>query len=167
MPDKYIEFDDTLQSQQEVEVIDTSAGAADAGKLIGLDAGGLISPTMLPVSDVVTVTSGEALLAGDFIYIDGSGEARKASAASGGNRTIGYVKTAVGAATSVDVFFEGRNSALAGLTAGDEYFLDDVTAGAVTNTAPTTSGSFVQSVGFAISATEIVFEHGTLAIRRA
>lgn len=154
----YLTTDSTTGGSQEVEGLATSAGVADAGKIIQTDATGQIDPTLLPNIDSVTATSGEALLAGDLVYIDSAGEVVKASAASGGNEAIGFVLDAVPTATSVTVYFEGRNTGLSALTVGTRYFLSDTTAGAVTDTAPTDTNELVQFVGRAISATTISFE---------
>ena len=49
--------------------IDSSAGAADAGKIIKLDAGGQIDSTMLPSTGDISLEASEALVAGDYVNI--------------------------------------------------------------------------------------------------
>jgi hypothetical protein len=65
--------------------------------------------------------------------------------------------TTVTSGNNVDVYFEGTNTQLTGLTGGAMYFLS-TTAGGVTSTAPSASGNVVQKLGRALSATEINFE---------
>lgn len=166
MADKYTTWDDVDQISKEIEATDTSAGAGNAGDIVALNSAGLIDDTMLPDREVRSVTAGEGLSAGDYVYIDGAGEARLASAASGGNAAIGYVLDTVIAAASVDVYFDGMNTGLSGLTPGDQYFLDDTTPGDVTNTAPVGSNKIIESVGWAVSATEIQTNF-TAPIKRA
>jgi len=158
MANKYVEWSDTDQTMKEVEATTVSAGAGDSGKIVALNASGEIDPTMLPVSDVKNLPSGENLTAGDFVYVDSSGDVRKASGAAAGNPSIGYVRDSVVSPANVNIYFEGVNASLAGLTTGDEYFLSDTTPGGVTNTAPVGANKIIQSIGNAISATEIVFE---------
>ncbi len=166
MAKKYLEWSDTDQTNKEVEGLQTSAGAADDGKIPALNAKGEIDKTMLPNVEIKTRVAGENLNAGDYIYIDATQEARKASAAVAGNAAIGYVEDTVLAAANVDCYFDGTNGSLAGLTPGDQYFLDDTTPGTVTDTAPIGANKILQSVGWAISATEIQTNFGT-PIKRA
>jgi hypothetical protein len=56
------------------------------------------------------------------------------------------------------VYKEGTITGLSSLTIGARYYLSGSTAGAITTTAPTTAGHIVQYIGYAISATELVFE---------
>lgn len=166
MADKYTTWDDVDQISKEVEATDTSAGAGNAGDIVALNSAGLIDDTMLPDREVRSVTAGEALSAGDYVYINGAGEARLASAAPAGNAAIGFVLDTVIATASVDVYFDGMNSGLAGLTTGDQYFLSDVTAGGITNTAPVGANKIIESVGWAVSATEVQTNF-TAPIKRA
>ena len=128
-------------------------------ELVSTNASGYIDSSLIDPAALddkkVTVTSGEALTAGQLVYFDetDSGNAYIA----GANAAEGYVLTSVGAAASVDVYLSGSITGLAGLTPGDTYYLD--TAGAVTATAPTldTSGDINQPIGVALSATELCF----------
>lgn len=167
MAQKFNAWSDVEQDVIEIEGLQSSAGAADAGKIPALNSSGEIDPTMLPNSEVKSFVSAENLTAGDFVYINVSGEAAKADAGTTGNPCIGFVRDSVVAPAPVDVLFEGINSDLSGLTPGDEYFLDDVTAGAITNTAPVGQNKTIQSVGRAISATELVFEQNVIVKKRA
>jgi hypothetical protein len=166
MANKYIEWSDTDQTNKEVEGLVTSSGASDSGKIPALNAKGEIDKTMLPNVEIKNLPSGENLTAGDYVYVDSSGDVRKASGAAAGNAARGYVEDNVTAPANVDVYFDGTNASLSGLTVGDQYFLDDTTPGGITNTAPVGANKIIQSVGWAISATEIPTQFGQ-PIKRA
>lgn len=153
---KIIELGST-GSQSEYAGKSTSAGAADAGEFVILGAGGKLDATVLPNgvgADAITATAGEALVAGDFVYITNTGTVMKADATTFAKRAMGYVISAVLNAGTATVFFDESNSALSGLTMGSKYFLS-ATAGLSTLTAPTTAGQFVQCLGVATSTTSL------------
>lgn len=144
-------------SQLEYAGKSTSAGAGDAGEFVILGAGGKLDATVLPNgigADAITATAGEALVAGDFVYITNTGTVMKADATTFAKRAMGYVISAVLNAGTATVFFDESNSALSTLTIGSKYFLS-ATAGLATLTAPTTTGQFVQCLGIATSATSL------------
>lgn len=149
----------------ETEAVTSSAGAGDAGKIPGLDAGGKLSDTMMPTGVAASVkqaAASEALAAGDAVnlWLDGATlKVRKADATTAGKEADGFVKAAVESAATATVYLDGINDQLTGLTVGSEYFLS-ATAGAITTTAPSASGNVVQPVGKAISATELSFVKG-------
>ncbi len=153
----------TIESGDQVQelAINTSAGAADADKIIRTDAGGQIDPTFLPNQEVTTLVSGENLAAGDIVNVyddGGTPKVRKADATTTGKEAWGFVKTGVTAPASATVFFEGVVTGLTGLTAGKVWL--STTAGQVTQTPVAATGNINQKVGVAISATEVVFERG-------
>lgn len=153
---KVIELSST-GSKSEYAGKSTSAGAGDAGEFVVLGAGGKLDPTVLPNgigADAITATAGEALVAGDFVYITAGGTVMKADATTFAKRAMGYVIASVANAATATVFFDESNSSLTGLTPGSKYFLS-ATAGAATLTAPTTAGQFVQCLGIATSATSL------------
>lgn len=140
-----------------------SAGAASAGDVIVGDATGRIDPSWLPTGvgpENEVITASEALSAGDFVNVynnAGTVNCRKADAsASGGlaKRAHGYVLAAVASGAAATVFTDGKNNQVTGLTGG-EVFLSDTTPGKATNTPPTGTGKIVQSLGVAVSATEL------------
>jgi hypothetical protein len=141
----------------------TSAGVADASKLVQTDATGRIDQTLMPVgiaADTKLIEASEALSSGDFVNVwndGGVAKARKADATTAGKEVNGFVLDAVSSGVDGLVYFENTNTSLSGLTAGDTYFLS-TTAGTVSNTPPTGSGNVVQKVGVALAATEITFE---------
>lgn len=139
----------------------TSAGAGDSGKLVALDGSGRIDSTMMPVgigADTATITTSEALSAGDFVNVWNStgAKVRKADATVSGKEAHGFVLSAYGSSASATVYFEGTNTGVTGQTPGPVFL--STTAGTATSTAPSGSGNVVQRIGFAVSATAINFQ---------
>jgi hypothetical protein len=135
----------------------TSSGAGDAGEFPILDGAGKLDITFMPNglgADSSILVAGEALSAGDFIYVTAGSTVMKADATTFAKRAMGYVIASVLNAGNATVFFDESNSALSGLTAGSTYYLS-ATSGLATLTAPTTSGQFVQELGIATSATSL------------
>lgn len=143
----------------------TSAGAGDAGKLPKLDAGGKLDATMMPSglgADQLSIQASENLTAGDIVNLwsnAGSLRVRKADATTAGKEAHGFVQSAITSGASGVVTFDGSISGLSGLTVGPVYL--STTPGGVTGTVPSTAGNVVQQVGYATSATTLVFEMGT------
>ena len=159
MADKYIRRDDTTGKLTETEATDVSAGAADAGEVVALDANGLIDPSMLSnVNANITADAAVNVTAGDVVFIDAAGEVDLADADSGtAKAACGFVLSTILATNPVVVFFEGIITGLAGFTAGDRIYLD-TTAGQLTSTPVTGTGNLHQYVGKALSATTVLFE---------
>lgn len=140
----------------------TSAGAGDSGKLPALDASGKLDTSFMPVgiaADTVSILASEILAAGDLVNIynnAGIANVRKADATTAGKDAMGFVLSAVTAATNATVYFEGSNTAVTGRTPGKQYLA--TTAGTTTTTAPSAAGNIVQLVGIATSATSINVE---------
>lgn len=157
----YIDLEAGIPTQKNAN--DTSAGVADAGKLVKLGSDGRLNLNMLPSgvgADTKDITASEALSAGSMVNIyDATGaKARKADATAANKfYAVGFVLDSVASGQPAKVYFEGVVTGLSGLTIGAKYFLSE-TAGAITSTAPSTSGALVQFVGTAISATELSFE---------
>lgn len=105
----------------------------------------------------LSFTAGEALTAGDAIYIDSAGEAFKADNDSGAaSEAIGFALSSVSATASVLVRVGGKVGGLSGLTAGARYYVGE--SGAITATVPAASGEYIVQVGYAVSATEVVVQ---------
>ena len=139
----------------------SSAGAGDAGKVVALDGSGRIDNTMMPVgigADTASITTSEALAAGDFVNIWNStgAKARKADATVAGKEAHGFVLSAASSGASATVYFEGTNTGVTGQTPGPVFL--STTAGQATNTAPAAAGNAVQRLGIAVSATAVNFE---------
>ena len=154
---------------QEVQPVNTSAGAADAAKIPELDASGRLDATMMPVGvgpDTAAINASENLAAGAMVNVfdnGGSVGVRNADSTTAGKETNGFVLAAVTASNPAQVFFEGIVTGLSGLTPGALYYTS-TTAGGVTTTVPSASGNVVQSVGRALSATELSFEPSALPV---
>ena len=87
----------TSGAQQEIQAKDTSAGAADAGKIVALNASGVLDSTLFPAGigqASQTFTASEALSAGAIVNIFTSG-ARNANATDGSKPAIGFVNASV------------------------------------------------------------------------
>lgn len=139
----------------------TSAGAADAAKIPQLDAAGRLDNSFMPVgigADTASITTSEALSAGDFVNIWNSGgaKARKADGTVAGKETHGFVLVGAASAAQATVYFEGQNTAVTGQTPGPVFL--GTTAGLAVSAAPSAAGNVVQRLGIAVSATTIVFE---------
>lgn len=137
----------------------TSAGVADANKLVALDATGKLDVTLLPIGvgpDVAMVVASEALAAGDYVNIyqnAGAPAVRKADSTND-RPAHGFVKAAVLSAATATVYFEGPNDSKSGLTIGTRQYLSS--AGGTKTTAPVSPTDVIhQFVGVAISATSI------------
>lgn len=144
-------------AQSEYAGKSTSSGAGDAGEFPILDGSGKLDTSFMPTgfgSDVNTLVAGEALAAGDFVYVLAGGTVMKADATTFAKRAMGYVIASVLNAGNATVYFDDSNSALSGLTPGSTYYLS-ATAGLATLTAPTTATQFVQELGIATSATAL------------
>ena len=138
----------------------SSAGAGDTGKLVALDAAGHIDSTMMPTgigADTASLTTSEAIAAGDFVNIWNSTGAKVRKADATTNKpAMGFCLASAGSAALCIVYFEGTNTGVTGQTPGAVFL--STTAGIATSTAPSGSGNIVQPIGFAISATAINFQ---------
>ena len=157
---KYVE-DNAGQLTEKAAV--SVGGTAEAVVSTGTD--GLLDASLMPTGiapDVVNVISFENLAAGDFISLFNDGgtiKARKADASDASKKADGFVLAAVTSPATADVFLEGRNTAQSGMTIGAVQYLSAVSAGGVTETAPTTANNIVQILGRAISATLMTTEN--------
>lgn len=158
----------------EVQANNTSAGAADAGKLVELDGAGRLSSTMMPVgfgADTKSIVASEALSAGDFVTIHdnaGTANVRLADASDGAaGQAHGFVLDNVSSSATATVYFEGANTALTSLTSGTTYALSHTTPGKVValSGVTTTAGHIVQVLGVATSATEVNVEINSPVVR--
>lgn len=159
MADKYIYNNAGTLTEKEAKV--TSAGAGDSGKIPALDAAGKLDTSVMPTgiaADTASITTSEALAAGDLVNIHNStgAKARKADASTSGKEAHGYVLAAASSGAAATVYFEGTNSQVTGLTPGPQFL--STTPGAATATAPSGSGNVVQRVGVATSATALNFD---------
>lgn len=162
MADKYLY--NNAGSVTEKAAIVTSAGAGDAGKIPGLDAGGQLDQSFMPTgigADTASITASEALAAGDLVNVWNStgAKVRKADATTAGKEAHGFVKASVSSSATATVYFEGGITGLTSLTPGVQFL--STTPGVASATAPSSSGNVVQRVGFATAATALNFDAGT------
>lgn len=166
--DKYL-YLNTNGAPAEKAAVQTSAGAGDAGKIVALDANGKLAANMMPTGfggDINSIQASENLAANDLVNIhnvSGSARVRKADASAEGKEANGFVLAAVTSGANADVYFEGTNAGLSGLTPGPLFL--GTTPGQVTSTAATGTGQVVQRVGVAIGATALNFEAGQYFVR--
>jgi len=146
----------------EETAVQTSAGAGDAGKIARLDAAGTLPVSMLPAGvgpETITITTSEALAAGDLVNIWNStgAKVRKADATVAGKEAHGFVLAAFSSAVAATVYLPSQtNTSVTGKTVGAKQFLS-TTPGLSTETAPTATGNVSQQIGIAHAATAIVF----------
>lgn len=173
MPDKLLQV--VAGRPTEVEAKNSSAGVADAGRVVALDGAGLINVNMMPTGvapDTAALPTSEALAAGDYVNIFddvGVAKVRKADAstANAAKRAHGFVTTAFALAATATIYFEGRNTALTGLVAGTTYVLSHTVPGGVTAlaSATTTAGHSLQVLGEAYGTTAMNVEIDAPIIR--
>ena len=103
-----------------------------------------------------TATASGSISAGDYVNLFAGG-ARKADGASG-YRADAFSKLAYTNGQTATLYPVGAiNDAVTGRTPGARQWLSNATPGLSTETPPTGLGELVQSLGFAISATEVEF----------
>lgn len=159
MVDKYISILNGVDTQVAGTV--TGGTVAENGKIVALDTTGRLDASLMPVgigADTASLTAFETLSAGAFVYVRPDGTVANASANNGGNAAVGFVLSAVDTGNIALVYFEGRNTALTGLTPGGRVYLSDTTSGGVTQTPVVGAGKKHQYLGNAISATSLSFE---------
>lgn len=147
----------------EVFGVQTSAGAGNAGDIVALDDTGRLDNSLMPVgigADTKSITTSEALAAGDWVNIWNSAgaKARKADATTAGKEVHGFVLAAASSGADALVYFEGTNTQVTGQTPGPVFL--QTTAGTGGPTIPNAAGNVVQRIGVALSATEVNFEGG-------
>ncbi len=126
--------------------------------------------------DVRIVTNGEAsvaLVIGAPVYVFGAGSVKRAQGnALSTSKVLGlWVDPSTAAAATGQVGLNGLLTATTtqwdavtgqtgGLTSGAIYYVDPVTAGKLTSTAPSTVGQVVAPVGIALSTTDFEINEG-------
>lgn len=139
-----------------------SAGVANEGDLVALDAAGKLDNSVMPVgigADTKSVVSSENLSAGDWVNIynnAGTANVRKADASDPAKFCNGFVLSAVTSPAAATVYLEGTNNQVSGQTPGLVFL--QTTPGTGGATVPSTAGQIVQQIGTAVSATEVSFE---------
>lgn len=106
------------------------------------------------------VTASEALTAGNLVSLwnnSSVASARKADS-DAGHPADGFVLASYSSSGSALVFLSGENPLMSGLTIGQQFL--SATAGGASTAVPSASGSLVQSVGFAVSSSRLMFVRG-------
>jgi hypothetical protein len=117
-------------------------------------------PQAWAVGPSVRATASTALSAGQFVQVynaSGMASVRPADAYAPYEAT-GFVMEDYASSDTVVVYLSGENPYLTGLTVGSVYL--STTAGAVTSTVYSTTGSLVQQVGTALSSTKMLVQIG-------
>lgn len=144
----------------------TSAGAADADKLVQLDAGGKFDVSVLPAaalsgSEEFSMTASEDLSAEDLINVwddAGTPKVRKADATDTTKPAHGFTIGAITSGASGNCSLgDGVMVGQTGLTVGKDYYLSAASPGAITLTPPSSVGNIICRVGWAKSETEFVY----------
>lgn len=132
-------------------------------KLYGTNGSGTKGWYDQPTSGAETYTAGEALSAGDLVYISAAGTVMKADANTASKAAVGFVPSAISnAASGTVVFHDGKITGLSGLSTGTKYFLSNTvtggfgTYGSITYAAP----DIQQCIGIAESTTIMRFWAG-------
>jgi hypothetical protein len=114
-------------------------------------------PTFAPLQIGFDAETFEAVSDGDALFIRTSdGKVGKASAADGtleNSIVVGFANSDAILGATVKVVVIGLKT-MSGLDAGDLHFLSASTAGAITKTAPSSSGQAVVRVGESVTTTE-------------
>lgn len=148
----------------EVAGLIVSAGAADEGKLVALDAAGKLDASVMPAGmgvNTQAAVASENLAAGDLIsFWDNAGtlNVRKADATAVGKECHGFVLAGFAASASATVYLPGNVlTGLTGLTPGARQYMS-TTPGLRTETAPSAVGNVAQAVGIALGATSMALD---------
>jgi len=113
--------------------------------------------------------SGNTINIATPVYVSGLNVLPAQADAQSTVRVAGLAESTVATANPIEVIADGVLVATTvewdavtgetgGLTPGADYFLDETTAGALTQTAPDNAGDFVVRVGHALSSTEFEIE---------
>lgn len=161
---KYLALDPTTSLPKEVAATQSSSGTASAGQIPALNSAGQLDSTMMPTGvgeASISLPTSENLAAGALVNIysnAGTVTVRNANAADATKPAQGFVTAAVTAPAAATVWFPNQLvSGLSGLTVGP-VFLSASTPGGAASTAPSAAGNLVQPIGWAVSATEILFD---------
>lgn len=132
-------------------------------KLYGTNGSGTKGWYDQPTSGAETYTAGEALSAGDLVYISAAGTVMKADANTASKAAVGFVPSAISnAASGTVVFHDGKITGLSGLSTGTKYFLSNTVTGGFGTYGSITYGAndIQQCIGIAESTTIMRFWAG-------
>lgn len=167
----------SVNGQTGVVVLSSDDLVSDATITVGTPAGTSITDDLNALDAAIAANqkqdlikgfvAGAAIVAGDPVYKSSATEVTKALASNDTTlEVIGVAAAAAAPAAAVDVIPFGPSGVIyTGLTVGVPIFLAE--AGGITETAVTTSGSYLLRIGKSTSATEVDVENKNTAIERA
>ena len=163
--DKYLYNNSGVITERSGTVV--SDGAAKAGDIPALDDSGKLDASVIPIiswSESKSIAVSEAITSGQFVNIwDSSGLKVRPASAANNYPAHGFVLTGASSG-SVTVYFSGKTNTGAlkngadSWTIGATVYLSNSTAGAITTTAPSTSGHIVQKIGTILGTSEVNFD---------
>jgi len=129
---------------------------------ITVDADGRITAAASGNGTGEVYTAGEAISARDILYISASGTVMKADATNKAKASQAVTQSAITNGATDSVFFTGKRiTGFSGLTAGERYFLSNVTPGGIALFSAltfNTTGHIIQCVGVAESTSVLRYE---------
>lgn len=131
-------------------------------KLYGTNGSGTKGWYDQPSAGQETYTAGEAISAGDLVYVSASGTVMKADANAVAKAAVGFAPSAISNGASGVITFHAGKITTTGLTLGAKYFLSNTTTGAFATYGSLTYGAadIQQCVGIAESTTVLRFFAG-------
>ena len=132
-----------------LQAITQSSGSSDSNKIIATDDSGKVDVSFIPDSVGKVTTTGSAvvaLVAGDFVAFNATGDVVKADKGAISTAAKGFVLENVAAGNIATVYLYGVNTAIAAI-ANQVYFLN--TQGGTSQTPPAfDNGSICQQLGY-------------------
>jgi hypothetical protein len=120
-----------------------------------------------PASSGIVLPASEAIAAGDLVnvYVNtGVMTVQKADASDPAKFCNGFSLTGIGNGLTGPIQFSGFNNKVTVSTGAPEVWLSDITPGAFTDTAPTTAGHLLQTVGTAVLGLGLAYAQGNYVI---
>ncbi len=142
--------------------LDNDSASPGNSKLYGTNGSGTKGWYDQPSAGQETYTAGEALSAGDLVYVSASGTVMKADANAVAKAAVGFAPSAISNGASGLITFHAGKITTTGLTLGTRYFLSNTTTGAFATHGSLTFGAadIQQCVGIAESTTVLRFWAG-------
>lgn len=141
-----------------IQLVGDSASPGNS-KLYGTNGSGTKGWYDQPSAGQETYTAGEAISAGDLVYVSASGTVMKADANAIAKAAVGFAPSAISNGASGVITFHTGKITTTGLTLGARYFLSNSTTGAFATYGSLTYGTsdIQQCVGIAESTTVLRF----------